>query len=658
MLQLEKILNREQYTAVANLNGPFLILAGAGSGKTRVITYKIANLIENGIPQERILAVTFTNKAAKEMKERVSEILNKKRTKILITTFHALGVYILKKEIKNLGYRDKFSIYDETDSKKLITNIVNELKLPIEKYDPNILSYQISNIKMNLKDKIEDNNLKTIYQQYNSLLKTYNAVDFDDLIKLPLELFISNEEILKKYQKKWQYILVDEYQDTSLMQYFLVKLLAKEHRNISIVGDDDQSIYSWRGANSENIRQFELDFYPVNEIKLEQNYRSTSNILKAANEIIKNNCNRKEKKLWTSLESGDLIKVYEAENEEDEANFVYMMIRNLINQGYSYKDFAILFRMNSQSRAFEEVFRENDIPYKLIGATNFFERAEIRDILSYLRFLANLEDEVALLRIINNPKRGIGNNTINALMEHAKATNSSLYSCIKDFIRSGILGKHTTSYLEDFYKLIEKYREKIFIPRNISKATNELVEEINYRDKLLSEIKDPKKINYRMNNINQLIQSINRYEKDPDNFEPNIYEYLLKVSIQTKDDDENQDNKINMLSIHSAKGLEFKVVFIAGVEEGLLPHIKTVEETGSEEEERRLFYVAITRAREKLFLSYTTQRMKFNEVLYRKRSHFIDELPNDVVQEVIIENEIDGKKALDEIAKKLSRKAN
>lgn len=652
MVNLKNILNKQQYSAVSQLQGPFLILAGAGSGKTRVITYKIANLIYNGIQPEKILAVTFTNKAAKEMKERVAAILKRKNSKVLITTFHALGVYILRKEIKHLNYREKFSIYDETDSLKLIKEIVSELKLSFEKYDPNVLPYKISDIKMNLKEKIEDANLKLIYDKYQQHLKIYNALDFDDLIKLPLELFMQFPDILVKYQKKWQYILIDEYQDTSVMQYHLMKLMAKSHRNISVVGDDDQSIYSWRGANPENISYFENDFYPVNEIRLEQNYRSTGNILKAANGIIKFNTKRKMKKLWTSLNDGDQIKFHEAENEELEADFVFLMIKKLIALGYSYSDIAILFRMNSQSRPFEEIFRENNIPYKLIGSINFFDRAEVRDILSYLRFLANVDDEVALTRIINNPKRGIGNTTIFSMMEHAKNTNSSLYGTIKDFVRSDILGKKSTPYLEDFYKLVEKYREKIFIPKNISKSVEELVNEIDYRGKLISETKNRKKVLYKMSNINQLIQSIARYENDPDNFDPNIYDYLLKVSLQTKDEETDKDNNVNMLSIHSAKGLEFKAVFLVGVEEGLIPHTKTLEETGTEEEERRLFYVAITRAMEKLFLSYPKTRMKFSEEMNKKKSHFIDEIPQEIIQTVDIENELDSKKTLESLLKK------
>ncbi len=652
MDNLKNILNNEQYSAVSQLNGPFLILAGAGSGKTRVITYKIANLIYNGISPEKILAVTFTNKAAREMKERVIQILKRKNSRVLITTFHALGVYILKKEIKHLNYREKFSIYDETDCLKLLKEIVAELKLPFDKYDPNILPYKISDIKMNLKDKIEDANFKLIYDSYQKHLKIYNAVDFDDLIKLPLDLFIEFPEILAKYQKKWQFILIDEYQDTSVMQYQLMKLLAKSHRNLSVVGDDDQSIYSWRGANPENLNYFETDFHPVKEIRLEQNYRSTGNILKAANEIIKLNTNRKSKKLWTSLKDGDLIKFHEAENEELEADFVFLMVKKLISAGYSYSDIAVLFRMNSQSRPLEEVFRENNIPYKLIGATNFFERAEVRDILSYMKFFANHEDEVALTRIINNPKRGIGNTTMFSMMEHAKNTNSSLYGTIKDFVRSDILGKKVTPYLEDFYKLIEKYRDKIFIPGNISKSIEELVNEIDYRSKLITETKDNKKVLFKMSNVNQLIQSIARYEKDPDNYDPNIYDYLLKVTLQNRDDETEKDNNVNMLSIHSAKGLEFKAVFVVGAEEGLIPHSKTIEETGTEEEERRLFYVAITRAREKLFLSYPKTRMKFSEELIKKKSHFIDEIPQDIIQTADIENELDSKKTLESLLKK------
>ena len=652
MHKLESLLNKDQYHAVTNTKGAFLILAGAGSGKTRVITYKIAHLIKQGISPDYILAVTFTNKAAREMKNRVTKILQKKNTRVLITTFHSLGVRILKKEITKLGYRQKFSIYDDKDCQKLLKDIIKELKLPDDRYDPYQLTYKISEIKMNLTTKIEDENIENIYKKYQKYLKIYNAVDFDDLIKLPFDIFQQYLQVLEKYQAKWKYILVDEYQDTSTMQYQLVKLLAKHHKNISVVGDDDQSIYSWRGANPQNLTQFETDFYPVKEIRLEQNYRSSANILNAANSVIKYNTNRKSKKLWTSGDDGEPIGIYEAEDEEAEANFILQMIKKLSDEGYSYNDIGILFRMNSQSRPLEEILRENDISYKLIGAMKFFDRPEIRDILGYMRFFSNIDDEISLYRIINNPKRSIGNTTLLALMEHSKETNSPIYSTIKDFVRSDILGKRITPYLEEFRNLVEKYRELIFKPRNIAKTVQALVEEIDYKGKLITELKDRKKIIYRMNNINQLIQSISRYENDPDNFEPNIYEYLQRVSLSTKDDESNDSNSINMMSIHSAKGLEFKVVFIVGVEEGLLPHHKTLMESGNIEEERRLFYVAITRARERLFLSYPKIRIKFNELINKTKSGFIEELPQDILQEINLENELKDRNNFEALLKR------
>lgn len=642
MENLKNKLNPEQYKAVTSIEKPLLVLAGAGSGKTRVITYKIVNLIKSGISSKSILAVTFTNKAANEMKERVSHLLKNKKSGVLVTTFHSLGLRILKSDIKELGYREKFSIYDDYDSKKLIIDIINELKLSPEKYNPDLLSYIISKIKINYEYKVDDKNIDKIFNLYQEYLKRYNAVDFDDLIKLPIEIFRKNNDILKKYQNKWKYILVDEYQDTSLIQYELIKLLAINHKKITIVGDDDQSIYSWRGANIDNIIKFEKDFHPINEIRLEQNYRSTKNILEAANSVIKFNKNRKIKVLWTNENNGEKIKLYEALNEEDEANFVYTIVKRLLDKGYLPKDIAILFRMNSQSRPFEEVFRENNISYKLIGAMKFFDRPEIRDILSYLRFLANSEDEVSLTRIINNPKRGIGSATLLSLMEHAKNTNSSLYGTIKDFVRSNILGNKTTPYLEDFYKLIEKYRELVFIPKNISKTVQKLFEEIDYKGKIITETKDLKRINYKLNNINQLITSISRYENDPDNFEPNLYEYINKISLQSRNDEVNNDNSINMMSIHASKGLEFKVVFLAGVEDGLLPHYRSIEENEDAEEERRLFYVAITRTKEDLYLSYPKIRMKFNEEINIKKSKYLEELPQNIIDSIDLESTINN----------------
>ena len=374
---------------------------------------------------------------------------------------------------------------------KMLRDIIHDLRLPEDMYDPYELNFKIGVMKMNLRNipHEEDPDLHTIYETYQKNLKIYNAVDFNDLIKLPITLFEQYPEVLSRYDKKWKYVLVDEYQDTSHMQYKLMKYLSISHKNISVVGDDDQSIYSWRGANSTNISLFEKDFYKIKEIKLEQNYRSTGTILKAANAIINNNQTRRSKNLWTSGEDGNKIYFYAAKDEEEEADFVLQNIFKFKAQGYENDDFGILFRMNSQSRAFEEKLRDSNIPYKVIGATKFFERPEIKDILSYMRFLANLEDEVSLSRIINNPKRGIGNTTILALLEHAKNNSASLYSTIRDFVRLEILGPKASSYLEDFYNLIEKYREMIFKPKNIAHTVMQLVDEIDYQGKLLSENK-------------------------------------------------------------------------------------------------------------------------------------------------------------------------
>lgn len=655
---LAKLLNTEQYNAVVETDGPLLILAGAGSGKTRVITHKIQYLVNIGIPASQILAVTFTNKAAREMKERVQKLVPKQKKGMTITTFHSLGLQILNKDITSLGYREKFSIYDDSDCMKLLKDIIHELKLPDDVYDPYELSFKMGLIKMNLRSGIfdDDPNISKIYELYQRNLKIYNALDFNDLIKLPIELFEARADILEKYQNKWKYILVDEYQDTSLMQYKIMKMIAIKHRNISVVGDDDQSIYSWRGANSTNITLFEKDFYKIKEIKLEQNYRSTGNILNAANSIINNNQSRRSKNLWTSGESGDKIYFYEALDEEAEADFVLSYITRLKNKGYKNNDFGVLFRMNSQSRPIEEKLRDCNIAYKVIGATKFFERPEIKDILSYMRFLANFEDEVSLNRIINNPKRGIGNSTVMAIMEHAKQHDTSSYCTIKDFIRLGILGNKVTPYLEDFYNLIEKYREMIFKPKNIANTIMKLVDEIDYRGKLLSETKNPKSVQFKMKNINQLIQSINNYEKNPDNMNPSIYEYLQRVSLSTREDDDSEKEEVNLLSIHSAKGLEYKVVFLIGVEEGLIPHDKTLEETGTDEEERRLFYVAVTRAREKLYISYPKERMKYNETIHKNISSFMKEIPEELIENIDIEENLSEENDLSLLLDKWSKK--
>lgn len=649
---LSRLLNEEQFHSVVHTDGPLLILAGAGSGKTRVITYKISYLMQNGVTPSKILAVTFTNKAAREMKERVNSLTKGNKKGLIITTFHSLGLRILEKEITVLGYRSKFSIYDDKDCLKLLKDVLQELKIPEESYDPYDLTFKISDIKMNMKKNFEDPVIYDIYEKYQSYLYTYNALDFNDLIKLPLEIFLQHPEVLAKYQNRWKYILVDEYQDTSDMQYNLIRLLAGKHKNISVVGDDDQSIYSWRGANISNITNFEEDFHPIREIKLEQNYRCSGNILKAANAVISKNTSRKDKKLWTDGEHGEPINIYVAEDEESEANFVFYMLDRLVNKGYKYKDFGILFRQNSQSRPFEEKFREKSIPYKVIGAMNFFERPEIRDILSYMRFLANQDDEVSLTRIINMPKRGIGNATIMSLMEYSKENNIPIYQSIRIFISNGIMGERVTSYLKDFYDLIEEFREMIFKPKNIAKTITKLVDAIDYKSKLASELKNLKKISYRLQNINQLVQSISKYENNPDHHNPNIYEYLQMISLNSKDDNEKDDNQVNLLTIHSAKGLEYPIVFLVGVEEGLIPSQKTIEETETDEEERRLFYVALTRAKEHLFISYPTKRMKFNETLEKAPSPFLTDIPEDIIEYVDLEEKLSKENPLELLLKK------
>ncbi|MBP5706998.1 MAG: UvrD-helicase domain-containing protein, partial [Spirochaetales bacterium] len=461
-------------------------------------------------------------------------------------------------------------------------------------------------------------------------LKLHNAVDFDDLIKLPLEIFQKNPDILQKYQRKWDYILVDEYQDTSLMQYRFMKALAEKHRNISVVGDDDQSIYSWRGAVGDIFALFERDFAPVYEVRLEQNYRSTGNILAAANAIIKNNAIRKDKVLWTSGEAGEKITYYEASDEDDEALFVRNGILEYKNKGCKLSDIGILFRQNFQSRPLEEAMREYNLPYKIIGSMKFFDREEIRDMMAYLRFLANQDDEVAFIRIINNPKRGIGNMTLQSIMEFARQSGSSLYSSLKYYIDNNVMPK-ATPYLEDFYNLIEKYKSKVFKPKNIARTVRELVAEIDYQSKLLADLKVLSKVSMRMNNINQLSESISRYENDPDNFDPNLYDYLQKIMLAQKDDGDDESNQINMMTIHASKGLEFKVVFIVGLEDGLIPSSRAVEDTGSDAEERRLFYVAVTRAQKKLFLSYPASRGRFGVVTQSEPSPFISEIPEDLL---------------------------
>jgi len=666
-LNIKSELNEPQLQAVTSINGPVLIIAGAGSGKTRVITYRIAYMLEKGITQSSILALTFTNKASREMEQRVKELTGKKLQSLNVSTFHAFGLKIIRDECEHLGYRKNFSIYDETDKMSLIKESLRECKMFSQKVDIYALSQFFSRIKTGLSAWTEDESMRQVYDEYQQALKIYNAVDFDDLLTIPLELFTKHKDILAKYQKKYRYFLVDEFQDTSLLQYNLLKLLTEnENANICVVGDDDQSIYSWRGANYGNILMFEKDFSSRVEIKLEQNYRSTSTILDAANGVISHNTGRKEKNLWSPREGGKPVELFFPENETAEAEFIAKQIRSsMISDNYKYHDFGVLTRTNSLARNIEESFLAENIPYCVSGGTSFFQRKEIKDIISYLRIIANQDDDVSLLRIINTPRRGIGKTTIAALSENAKKNNCGIWDSISRFNYSRSQGqqglfqeKNAATELEEFAAMIENYKSLILERKVLTASANEhdsaipagkpwklsncvraLVSEIDYWSYLVLEHgKDEKKARWKFSNIEYFVKMIENWESDPDNLDAGLYPWLNRISLITRDNGEDDnEGKVNLMTIHAAKGLEFPSVFIAGAEEGLIPHEKSIgdnedEDAGSKEEERRLFYVAITRAREKLFITSCQKRRHLQNTKECSPSPFLDEIPQELIK--------------------------
>ena len=670
-LNIEFELNAPQKKAVTTIDGPVLIIAGAGSGKTRVITYRMAYMLEKGIPQSAILALTFTNKAAREMWTRVKDLTGKKLQSLTVSTFHAFGLNILREESEAAGYRKNFSVYDETDKLTLIKESLRECKMYSNKIDLYALGQYFCKIKTGLAKWADSENgflpdSRPAYDAYQSGLKIYNAVDFDDLLTIPLELFEKNASILAKYRKKYRYIMVDEFQDTSVIQYKLMKLLADgKNANCCVVGDDDQSIYSWRGANFGNILLFEKDFPERTEIKLEQNYRSTSSILNAANGVISHNKSRKEKKLWSSEKGGRPIELFFPENESAEADFIADRVKSLAaSEDYKYHDFGILTRTNSLSRDIEEALLAENIPYRVSGGTSFFQRKEIKDIISYMRVIANSDDDVSLLRVINTPRRGIGRTTIAAISEIAKKNHLSVWESLArvNYARSqgqqGLFVDKTqadihSGSLDEFIETIENLKEYFLerkpletdtkkTPWKLSLCARALVENIDYWSYLVIEHgKDEKKARWKYSNIEYFIKMIEYWERDPDNFDTGLYAWLGRISLITRDDDaDDTRGKVNLSTIHAAKGLEFPVVFIAGAEKGLIPHEKSVgddDETGNSdssgvEEERRLFYVAITRACEKLYITSCRQRRQAKNTSSREPSPFLLEIPKDLIR--------------------------
>ncbi|MDR3200053.1 MAG: UvrD-helicase domain-containing protein [Spirochaetales bacterium] len=630
-------LNDRQREAVTTTGGPLLIIAGAGSGKTGVITHRMAYLLKEGIPQNAILALTFTNKAAREMGERVKTLTGKKLTNLVVSTFHAFGVRILRRTIHRLGYRENFSIYDAEDQVQLLKATAREMRLSPDVLDLSNTLALFSAGKTGRKtwEKVNDM-FRPLYEEYQDHLSVYNAVDFDDLIALPVRIFREFPDVLEEYRSRFRYIMVDEYQDTSMIQYELMKLLADGSRNICVVGDDDQSIYSWRGANYENILRFEKDYPELKEIKLEQNYRSTDTILAAANGVISHNKNRKTKELWTGFSGGKPIEIFYPENETKEGAFIARAIKALpVQEGIHYADVGVLVRTNPLFKNFEEAFLAENIPYKVSGGQSFFQRTEIKDVIAYMRVMANPDDDVSLLRIINTPRRGIGKKTVEYIGETAKQKSCSLCSAISLLVHTqdNALSEKMKTELGEFLSLIENHRAIAMKPRRIAEALRSLMSAVDYWSYLVMEFqKNDKVAKWRYKNIELFISSIAGWEKDEENLNPGLYNYLNRISLITREDEEDGGGKVNLMTIHAAKGLEFDVVFLPAVEENIIPHARALEESEENiEEERRLFYVAITRARKKLFITACKKRKSMHEVRDMSPSPFLQEIPQELI---------------------------
>ena len=660
MSRLTESLNPQQLDAVKSIEGPLLILAGAGSGKTRVITHRIAYMLGQGAPQSAILAVTFTNKAAQEMAGRVRELCAQKLQNLTVSTFHAFGVRVLREHGHRLDYRRNISIYDQTDKQALIKEIARDQGL-LRRGDDGFDSYRVAGLFSRLKSKTADwqeetNHLRPVFEEYQNRLKLFNAVDFDDLIRLPVRLLESYPDVRSALQQRFRYFMVDEFQDTSLQQYRLIRLLAEASGNLCVVGDDDQSIYSWRGAHFENILQFERDFPGYQEIKLEQNYRSTRKILLAANRVILHNKNRKGKSLWSGLSEGNSVVLVIPENEQREGEFIAERIRALaLMERLPLNQFGVLVRTNGQTRAIEEAFLRQNLLYQVSGGMSFFQRKEVKDILAYMKVIANPDDDMNLLRIINTPRRGIGKKTLEVIVAAARERNCSLYSALSALQASAASGARTYALPEkapellgEFIELIESFRSRFFKKGQLASALGALVEELDYWSYLVQEHSRPEVARWKYGNIEGLMDSISGYEEDPENLDPNLYEYLNRVTLVSRDNLEEVAGRerVNLMTIHAAKGLEFDTVFLAGVEKGLIPHARSVEEGAHNlEEERRLFYVAITRAKQRLFLSSCSSRRRRGRLEETEPSPFLDELPAELIEHHREDEEVGSEEA-------------
>ncbi len=619
-------LNDRQKEAVLYGDGPLLILAGAGSGKTSVLTKRVAYLIkERNVIPSNIVAITFTNKAAKEMKERIIKEVGKKGYDIQISTFHSFGLRIIKENYERLGYEKNFTIIDSDDSLTVVKKILKEMGIDYARFNPKFIKNQISSCKNEMvtpekyknlvNDELSDITYK-VYKKYQDTLLRNNSLDFDDLLIKPIELFNKYKEVLENYQELFKYVFIDEYQDTNEAQYILSKMISAKYKNICVVGDDAQSIYSWRGANFKNILNFEKDYQNAKVILLEQNYRSTKTILNAANSVIKNNINKKDKNLWTDNSLGEKIKYVRTNDEKDEASYVTREIRSLVNNGVSLDDIAVLYRTNAQSRTIEEGFLNSNIPYKIVGAFAFYSRKEIKDLLAYLKLIYNTKDDVSLMRIINYPKRKIGAKTIENLSMDAVLNGTSMFDVISS-------GKEL-----EFKKLILEMKEKSEV-LSLTETIDMVLDMSGIKNELESE--HTLEADIRLENLNEFKSITKTFEEESGI--ASLEDFLNEVSLVSDVNDQKNDNspKVTLMTIHAVKGLEYKYVFVIGMEENIFPHVNSCEEEGGIEEERRLCYVAITRAKEKLYLINALRRMLYGKASVNMPSRFINEIDKDLI---------------------------
>ena len=630
-------LNDKQYEAVINTDGPCLVIAGAGSGKTKVLTHKIAYLIEKGIKPWNILAITFTNKAANEMKNRIEALVGDIANEMWIGTFHSICVRILRRTIDRIGFDRSFIIFDTSDQKMLIKECFKELGIEDKILTDKSVQFEISNAKNEMIEPEEytrrangeyrKEKIAPIYALYQKKLKENNAIDFDDIINYTIKILIENPDLLEDYTERFKYVLVDEYQDTNKAQFTLVTMLASRYGNITVVGDNDQGIYSFRGADISNILNFEKDFVGTKIIKLEQNYRCTKNILNVANSIIKNNETKYEKKLWTDNEAGSKPTVFCGDNEYEEANFIVQQINHLKrNEYYKNSDFAILYRMNSQSRSIEDILRREDIPYKIVGGLKFYERKEIKDLIAYLRLIHNQSDNLSLKRIINEPKRGIGKTSLDNIEKIANVNGMSMYDVIKKSNEFELNRVYINSreFIEFIDEIVQVKHEL-----SISELVQTILKKSGYIKALEEE--DSKEAENRLDNLNEFLTVAIEFEEQ--NAENSLADFLEGITLSSDlDNMEESDDSVTLMTLHSAKGLEYPVVFMVGMEEGIFPGYKSRDDINEMEEERRLCYVGVTRAKNDLFMTFAKQRTIFGSTSCNPVSRFLKEIPEDMIE--------------------------